>query len=267
MIWTSCPTEQDWFARFLRGCKIRMGYATKSNSSLVNNTINKLLSLLQQEAEAEVPHVAREYWKVGAAIALAVCPSLRGPEVLLLDLAGLRNHIQKGKEGILPDKPLQTSTNLTGVPHVVVVLIGKFKGESGVHHHMLSLASTTMSGITLRWGLEKLIQVWQEEGCVHGSAFGYANGSIAALHEYNGILHHFLEMIQCENPELIAADDDVQANYGFFRTFRKMTEAKARAAGLDSNVQTAMNPIEEKIKLSSIHPSVRLSVCKEFLCK
>jgi hypothetical protein len=50
--------------------------------------------------------MAREYWKVGAAIALAICASLRGPEVLLLDLAGLRNHIQKGKEGILPDKPL-----------------------------------------------------------------------------------------------------------------------------------------------------------------
>jgi hypothetical protein len=28
-IWMSCPTEQDWFARFLRGCKIRTGYATK----------------------------------------------------------------------------------------------------------------------------------------------------------------------------------------------------------------------------------------------
>jgi hypothetical protein len=121
--------------------------------------------------------MAREYWKVGAAIALAMCASLRGPKVLILDLAGLKNHIQKGKEGALPDKPLWTGTNLTGMPHVGVVLIGKFKGESGVHHHMLSLASTTMSGITLRWWLEKLIQVWQEEGCVHGLAFGYANGT------------------------------------------------------------------------------------------
>jgi hypothetical protein len=124
---------------------------------------------------------------------------------------------------------------------MVVVLIGKFMGESGVHHHMLSLASTTMSGIALRWWLEKLIQVWQEEGCMHGPALGYANGSVAALHKYNGILHHFLEMIQRENPELVAMDNDVLANYGFFRTFRKMAKAKARAAGLDSNVQTAMN--------------------------
>ncbi len=76
---------------------------------------------------------------------------------------------------------------------------------------------------------------------MHGPALGYANGSVAALHKYNGILHHFLEMIQRENPELVAMDNDVLANYGFFRTFRKMAKAKARAAGLDSNVQTAMN--------------------------
>ncbi len=98
-----------------------------------------------------------------------------------------------------------------------------------------------MSGIALRWWLEKLIKVWQEEGCVQGPAFRYINRSVAALHEYDGILHHFLEMIQRENPELVAADDDVQANNGFFRTFRKTAEAKARAVGLDSNIQTAMN--------------------------
>jgi hypothetical protein len=110
-IWMSCPTEQDWFSRLLRGCEIRMGYATKSNCSLTTNTINKLLSLLQQEAEAEVSHMAREYWKVGTAIVQAMCASLWGPEVLLLDLAGLKNHIKKGKEGVVPDKPLWTSTD------------------------------------------------------------------------------------------------------------------------------------------------------------
>jgi hypothetical protein len=88
---------------------------------------------------------------------------------------------------------------------------------------------------------KKLIQVQQEEGCVHGPAPGYANGSVAALHEYNEILHHFLEMIQRENLELVAADDVMQANYNFFRTFRKTAKTKAKAVGLDSNIQTAMN--------------------------
>jgi hypothetical protein len=52
--WTACPTKQDWFSRFLRGCEIRMGYATKSNRSLSTNAVNKLLGLICREAEANV---------------------------------------------------------------------------------------------------------------------------------------------------------------------------------------------------------------------
>ena len=136
-----------------------MGYGTQSNQSLLTSAVNRLLNLIRKEAETEISQIAMEYWKVGAAIALAVCSSLHGPEVLFLDLAGLRNHFKKGKYGVLPNHPLRTGTDLTGAPYVFIVLIGIFKGESGVHHHMLNLASTSSSGITLRWWLEKLIQV------------------------------------------------------------------------------------------------------------
>lgn len=239
--WTTCPTEQEWFARFLRGSEIRMGYATKANRSLSSKTIIKLLSLIEREARAEASLVAREYWKVGAAVAIAVCASLRGPEALLLDLAGLRLNIDKGRNGLLPSNPLKVGIDLSEAPHVLIVLLGLFKGETGVHNHMLALASTTMSGIPLRWWLEKLIAIREEEGCVRGPAFGHVDGSVASLHEYDGILHHFLSMIQVDNPELISKEDDVQANYSFFRTFRKTSEARARAAGLDASVQNAMN--------------------------
>jgi hypothetical protein len=121
----------------------------------------------------------------------------------------------------MPKKPLKVGTNLTTAPHVMVVLLGNFKGETGVHHHMVSLASTTMSGIPLRWWLEKLLEVRRDKGCNHGPEFGCADGSVSLLHEYDGILHHFLGLIQQDNPELIAANDDVRANYSFFRTFQK----------------------------------------------
>ncbi len=93
--------------------------------------------------------MAREYLKVTAAIAVAVCTSLQGPEVLQLDLAGLRAHISWGKNGVMPREPLKTGTDLSNAPHVIVVLIGHFMGETGVHQHILSLASITVSGIAL----------------------------------------------------------------------------------------------------------------------
>ena len=36
-------------------------------------------------------------------------------------------------------------------------------------------------------------------------------------------------------------DDDIYRNYSFFRIFRKTAEGRARAAGLDSDIQNAMN--------------------------
>ncbi len=94
--------------------------------------------------------MAREYLKAGAAIAVAVCASLQGPEVLQLDLAGLRAHISRGKNGVMPCKPLKMGTDLSNTPHVIVVLIGHFKGETRVHQHILSLGSITKSGIALQ---------------------------------------------------------------------------------------------------------------------
>jgi hypothetical protein len=156
-----------------------------------------------------------------------MCALLRGPEVFLLDLAGLCRNIDNGNNGVLPPLPLKAGVDLTEAPHVILALLDNFKGETGVHQHMIALASTTTSGITLRWWLEQLIEVQAEEGCSHGLAFGYCNGSVATLHEYDGILHHFLQMIQQENPEMITEDDDIQSKYSFFCTFRKSLEAKA----------------------------------------
>ena len=113
------PDRTRMFSRFLRGSEIRMGYATKANRSLSSKTIIKLLDLIEQEARVETAHVAQEYWKVGAAVATAVCASLRGPEALLLNLAGLHLNIDKGCNGTLPPSPLRVGTNLSEAPHVL----------------------------------------------------------------------------------------------------------------------------------------------------
>jgi hypothetical protein len=96
-------------------------------------------------------------------------------------------------------------------------------------------------GIELRWWIETLIKVREEEGCVSGPAFGDQDGSVALMREYNKILHYFLETIQRECPELISESDDIHANYGFSRIFRRTAEGRAQAANLDTGVQNAMN--------------------------
>ena len=114
-----------------------------------------------------------------------------------------------GRLGSIPDNPLKVGVMATA-PHVVITLLGKFKGESGTHRHRVALASTTQSGIEVRWWLEQLLDVRRLEGCRTGQAFGDRLGRVALMSEYNGLLLPLLERIPITDPDLIALLDDVQ---------------------------------------------------------
>ena len=141
----------------------------------------------------------------------------------------------------MPEDPMKVGVDLTKAPHIIVTLIGEFKGELGTKHHLIALASETSSGIKLRWWLEELLRVREEEGCRTGPAFGSRDGSVGLMSEYDKLLRFFLRRVQSTCPDLILPSDDVEANYGFFRTFRRTAEGRARGANLDSGVQNAMN--------------------------
>ena len=215
------------------------GVHFKKQQPLGIGVISRLLKIIKEEAEDQEREVAREYIKVGAAVATAVCGSLRGSEVFMMKLSTLQIHIHMGREGTTPVEPMKAGIDLAKAPYVIITLLGEFKGELGFKYHPMSLASTTSSGIELRWWIEKLIQVQEEESCLSGPAFGHKDGSVALMREYDK--NHFLEMIQKENPDLISEGDAIQANYGFSRTFCRTAEGRARAANLDSGVQNAMN--------------------------
>ncbi len=77
--------------------------------------------------------------------------SLQGHEGFYLDLAGVRKHLHKGRTGvILPSINRQTVLTeevCRHLPHVTICLLGKFKGETGTDHHLISVANKTSSGL------------------------------------------------------------------------------------------------------------------------
>jgi hypothetical protein len=100
-----------------------MGSVARRNQPLSTGVINKLLAAIKEEVGEQDPWAAQEYIKVGVAMALATCASLHVPEVFLLDLAGLWKYHNLGRDGILPDNPLKTGTDLLKAPYVIVTLI------------------------------------------------------------------------------------------------------------------------------------------------
>lgn len=222
---TQCPSQSEWFGGFMQGAEARMGFATQSNRPLHIRTIVRVLEVIKEQANAQVDiQRTRELIKVGAAMVTALVGSLRGPEVFMLDLGGIRCHIDRGRDGVMPVKLLKVGVDLTEAPHVYLALVGKFKGELGIQEHLVAVAGKTRSGIETRWWLEQLIKVREEEGHTSGPAFGLPDGSLAFISDYDMVLHELLKMVQGEPGSGLDADDDVVANYSFFRSFRKTAE-------------------------------------------
>ena len=148
-----------------------MGYFSEANKPLTTQIILRLLEMIKYEASQHPRAIAFEMLKVGAAIAVGLCGSLRGPEIFMLDLAGVRDIIHRGKDGIIPDDPFKTGTDLSNVPHIHLALMGQLKGEHGVRQHLVAIASKTKSGINARWWIEKLVEMRELEGFTSGPAF------------------------------------------------------------------------------------------------
>ena len=141
--------------------------------------------------------------------------SLRGHEGFYMDLAGLQNHLPWGKDGHIPiglnQNSVLTEEMCRDLPHVTVCLLGKFIGEIGVDHHLIIIASETISGLRpCRW-LEKLVDVFESEGRSFGPAFASADGRLlTSLLDYNALFRKYLARVQ-DKTSLIPGDLDVDS--------------------------------------------------------
>ena len=84
--------------------------------------------------------------------------SLRGNEAFWVDTQRLIGNISVDK--------YDTRAN-----HVIIYLLGKFKGEEGDRMHVFPLASVTHSGIRIRLWLEQLVRLLRVEGKIGCPAF------------------------------------------------------------------------------------------------
>ena len=69
----------------------------------------------------------------------------------MMDLAGIQAHLSLGQTGTLSAEPMKVGHDLSVVPYVFFMLLGKFKGENGIRQHMICMASTAVSGIKMCW--------------------------------------------------------------------------------------------------------------------
>ncbi len=240
---TRCPTQSEFFTNFSKGCEYRMGSESKANKSLSIRVIVELLKRVICDIEAtDSVREKNKLTKFGAFIVMCTAASLRGCEGFLADLAALIRHLDRGRGGKIPQNLKKNFDEevAESLPHVVVALLGKVKGETGEDTHQIGLASKTMSGIEVRWWIEELVRVALSEGRRSGPAFAYPNGKLMASSEYNATFLRYLEDIQ-DQTNLIEEKIVVSESFGISRTLRKTAQTRATRAGISSLDQAKMN--------------------------
>ena len=247
---TSCPTQSDWFYYFSLGMELRMGSQAQPDQAVRIGAVVHLLHLIKSDAQSadDSGHAtdASYLWKVGAYVCILTAASLRGHEGFYVELAGLRNHLKKGKYGTIPaDLAITKELILTeevcaNLPHVTLTLLGHFKGETRVDHHLIAIASATQSGLEPRWWIEKLVSVCASEGRDHGPAFANEHGQLASSPDYNSTFQGYLLRVQAETT-LIDKEVDVFKVYNTYRTLRKTSTTRIERSGFGNDFVDKMN--------------------------
>jgi hypothetical protein len=201
---------------------------SQPNHGLLVEAIVHLLALIEEDArEAERLRYkadTNELWKVGAYVCVLTAASLWGHEGFYLDLTGMHKHLHKGRFGEVPVGLNKNTVLMEEVcrklPHVTICLLGKFKGKTGVDHHLIALANETSLGLRPRWWMEKLVDVCEYKGRRNGPAFASADGLLASSLDYDAVFWKYLKIVQ-EETDLVPSNHDVDVFYSTFHTPRK----------------------------------------------
>ena len=198
--------------RFVKGMRSRMPEESERNLPLGGLVVQRLLE--EMEFEWALPHTTaqrqRQLTMTAAYIAVTYTFSLRGNEGFWVDGDTLCDHIHLGREDTI-------------TPHVVIALLGFFKGESGDRMHVVSAANTTKSGVRVRRWLERVVAILRVEKKRGGPAFCEKEGYILNSQQIAEVMHPFLEELQGSKgmEQMLPKGIDVPTHYRCARSFRR----------------------------------------------
>jgi hypothetical protein len=225
---THSPTQSLWFERFSQGCVRRMGQEVRQDWAIPLAAMHGLLDLLEDEwTRTTDPLVQEQVASLGAFAVIAFCGSFRGSETLMTDLHGLR----KGME----------ETKRLGRDHIIIPLLGRFKGEQNTRYHLAPLAAETRSGLKVQRWVERLITVQENSGRVRGPAFCNPAGEVASSLAFDVGFVERLLIVQAARPDVIPADVDISEQFGVSQSFRRGSTSVARTRGVDDKQVELIN--------------------------
>jgi hypothetical protein len=162
LVVTKTPTYGEVFERFVRRLHKRMGEISSPDRALSLDVLIEIFRILEKEwgtPYSDSLALAME----GAFYVIAFCCALRGEEVPLVNLFGIKKHWEEG--------------DTHNIKHVVIPLLGRFKGETGENYHLLCIVDKTQHGLEPRKWVGRLLGIYKSMGIRNGPFFGTAEVS------------------------------------------------------------------------------------------
>jgi hypothetical protein len=221
--------QSVFMERFVSGMEIRMPQSVNRNKAMLGEITSCLLERMNDEYLSSNTSIQRKRLLAMSGGYISTCYgySLRGNEGLWVDGDRLVENIELGKFSTREDEP----------SHVVVALLGYFKGEDGARMHVFPIASETKSGIKVRVWLERVSSILRIENKHRCPAFCDADGFSLRERDVEDVMHPFLEEIQMEgelNGGLIDSSVDVRDKFRCLRSFRRGSETTALSRGISA---------------------------------
>ena len=107
------------------------------------------------------------------------------------------------------------------IPHIMIALRGKFKGEDNLRWHCVPLADKGKSKILSRWWISRLLNRRMNlDGATKGYLFARRNGSKASMGDYDPLFRDYLVRVQERYPGRFSKGVDIR-DYSLRRSPRR----------------------------------------------
>jgi len=243
---TDCITRSRWFSAFMLGAKKRMGVVRKQNEALSSKQLLALLEIAEARW-AELPEgpEKKRLEEVVAFICIGFSASLRGEEISLTSIQGMIEYWESSKN--------------YRIPHVMVTLRGRYKGEHNLRWHMQPIAEVTRSGIDNRRWISRLMHTRVErEGAEEGPLFAKHDGTRVTLDMYDDDFRELLGLARERTPKVFPPKVNIE-DYSLRRSLRRGATTEATNNKVPGNTIDLVNRWRKKEGAKGAQPGLAMN--------
>ena len=240
-------TNTPWFRRFIRGCHRRMGDVWLPDRPVLIPEIRAALELLEEDWETCLSDPGGQI-AAGLTACLIIAgffAALRGEEIVRIDAGSMIHHWDE-------------SFHYLEAPHVPLMLVGRFKNETGEKVFTQPLAHVSKSGVTIMIWFWRTLGLLRANGKGSGPLFRNEKNKRASVSELDVLLHGILGRVQNRWPNIIPDHVRVQEEYSSLRSFRRGATAEAQNAGIPEDVIAANNRWRKHSRARGSLPSMSM---------